>query len=164
MDALNLAEHAGHGSHVTALSVFVKCADIPGHVESVPHQGLGTLTQDKNSPARNGRTQSRKRQISFYPQDSPLSVFWQSDYVQILPQEGEEGAHRADPAAEPLPEFFSTKSPVQTLRGVRVVGGPQWASLHVWNHLSFPSILRVTGRKPPGAAASSRALIVTPMA
>ena len=52
------------------------------------------------------------------PSGSPLSVFWQSDYMQILPQEGEEGAHRADPAAEPLPEFFSTKSPVQTLKGV----------------------------------------------
>ena len=38
--------------------------------------------------------------------------------MQILPQEGEEGAHRADPAAEPLREFFSTKSPVQTLKGV----------------------------------------------
>ena len=62
MDVVNLAGRAGHWSHVTALSVSVKCADIPGHAGSVPHQGLGTRTQDKSSPARNGRTQSRKRQ------------------------------------------------------------------------------------------------------
>ena len=62
VDVVNLAERAGHWSHVTALSVSVKCADIPGHVGSVPHQGLGTRAQDKSSPARNGRTQSRKRQ------------------------------------------------------------------------------------------------------
>lgn len=36
MDIVNLAERAGPWSHVTALSVSVKCADIPGHVESVP--------------------------------------------------------------------------------------------------------------------------------
>ena len=105
-----------------------------------------------------------KAEISSYPQNSTLSVFWQSDHMQSLPQEGREGAPWADSAAEPLPGFLNTKSPVQTLRGVRVVGGPQWASLHVWNPLSVPTILRLTGRGPPGAAASTWALMVTAVA
>ena len=41
VDAVNLAEHAGHWSHVTALSVSVKCAEIPGRVGDCPPPGPG---------------------------------------------------------------------------------------------------------------------------
>ena len=36
VDAVNLVERAGHWSRVTALSVSVKCADIPGRVGVSP--------------------------------------------------------------------------------------------------------------------------------
>ena len=118
VNAVNLAERVGHWRHVTALSVSVKCADIPGRVGDVLHQGLGTPAQDKSSPARNGRTQSGKRQRFRPTLRILLCLFSGRVTIRSLPQEGREGAPRADLAAEPLPGFLSTKSPVQTLKGV----------------------------------------------
>ena len=102
--------------------------------------------------------------VSFDPQDSPLPVFRQSDYAQILHQEGGEGASGADRAAESAaelpPGFLSTGSPVQAHRSLRGAGPtmgftaclePSPSSFHAEGH----------GKGACGAAKSTWALTVT---
>lgn len=87
--------------------------------------------------------------VSFYPQDSALPVFRQSDCAQILYQGGWEGAGGADRAPESAAElprgFLSTGSPVQAHRSLRGAG-PTTGFTACLERLPVPSTLRVTGR------------------
>ena len=48
VDAVNLAERVGHWRHVTALSVSVKCADIPGRVGECPPGYCYSVCEENN--------------------------------------------------------------------------------------------------------------------
>ena len=86
VDAVNLAGRVGHWRHVTALSVSVKCADIPGRVGECPPPGPGHPgSRQKQSSQKQQDPEQEKAEISSYPQNSTLSVFWQSDYTQFTP-------------------------------------------------------------------------------
>ena len=66
VDAVNLAEHAGHWSHVTALSVSVKCAEIPGRVGDCPPPGPGHPGSGQKQSSQKLQDPCRKRQ-RFHP-------------------------------------------------------------------------------------------------